>query len=137
MSPALALGEMLATALSCTSSVQSPTMDQRVQIVIALIEEDLRRELSLDDLAKSVNLSASRLRHLFTTETGTSPAQYLKSIRIRKAKEMLETTFLSVKQIMSLVGFVDRKHFACDFKKTYGTSPTEYRKLYFNAKPSR
>lgn len=112
-------------------------MDQRVQIVLALIEEDLRRELSLEDLAKSVNLSASRLRHLFSTETGTSPGQYLKSIRIRKAKEMLETTFLSVKQIMSLVGFVDRKHFACDFKKAYGASPTEYRKLHFNAKPSR
>jgi transcriptional regulator GlxA family with amidase domain len=109
-------------------------MDQRVQIVIALIEEDLRRELSLEDLAMSVNLSASRLRHLFSAEIGISPTQYLKSIRIQKAKELLETSFLSVKQIMALVGVGDRNHFTSDFKKAYGASPTEYRKLNFNAK---
>jgi transcriptional regulator GlxA family with amidase domain len=112
-------------------------MDQRVQIIIALMEENLQRELPLEELAKSVNLSVSRLRHLFRAETGTSPTQYLKSVRIRKAKEMLETTFMSVKQIMSLVGAGDRNHFARNFKKAYGSTPTEYRKLNFNAKLNR
>ncbi|MCA1568635.1 MAG: helix-turn-helix transcriptional regulator [Acidobacteria bacterium] len=106
-------------------------MDQRVQIVIALIERDLSRELSLEELAKSVNLSASRLRHLFSAEVGMSPTQYLKMIRLRKAKEMLETTFMSVKQIMCLVGVGDRNHFADNFKKAYGMSPTSYRRLNF------
>lgn len=112
-------------------------MDQRVQKVIALIEEDLRRELSLEALARSVNLSASRLRHLFTAETGMSPTQYLKALRIRKAQEMLVTTFMSVKQIMSQIGVRDRTHFAHDFKKAYGASPAEYRKLNANAEVSR
>lgn len=66
-----------------------------------------------------------------------SPTQYLKSIRIRKAKELLETTFMSVKQIMSVVGIGDRNHFAHDFKKAYGLSPTEYRKLNFSTKVGR
>lgn len=108
-----------------------------MQIIIALIEEDLRRELSLEELAGSVNLSASRLRHLFSAEMGITPMQYLKSIRLRKAKQMLETSFLSVKQIIGLVGIGDRNHFTSDFKKAYGVSPTEYRKLHFNAKQSR
>lgn len=112
-------------------------MDQRVQIVLDLMEENLQRELSLEELARIVNLSASRLRHLFRAETGMSPTQYLKSVRIQKAKEMLETTFMSVKQIMSLVGAGDRNHFAHNFKKAYGSSPTEYRKLNFNAKLNR
>lgn len=111
-------------------------MDQRVQIVIALIEKDLRRELSLEELAGAVNLSASRLRHLFNTEMGITPTQYLKSVRIRKAKEILETSFLSVKQIIDLVGIRDRSHFTSDFKKAYGVSPTECRRVYFKAKLS-
>lgn len=105
--------------------------------MIALMEENPHRRLCLEELAKSVNLSASRLRHLFSAEMGMSPNQYLQSIKIRKAKEMLETTFMSVKEIMNLVGVVDRHHFADNFKKAYGTSPTEYRKLNFHAKPSR
>lgn len=107
-----------------------------MQIVIALIEEDLSRELSLEELAGSVNLSVSRLRHLFSAKLGITPTQYLKSIRMRKAKELLETSFLSVKQIISLVGIGDRNHFTNDFKKAYGVSPTEYRRLYFKAELS-
>lgn len=66
---------------------------------------------------------------------GITPTQYLKSVRLRKAKELLETSFLSVKQIISLVGIGDRNHFTNDFKKAYGVSPTEYRRLRFEAKP--
>jgi AraC family transcriptional regulator of arabinose operon len=112
-------------------------MDQRVKKVIALIEEDLCRELSLEQLAKSVNLSASRLRHLFSAEVGMSPMQYLQAVRMRKAKEMLETTFMSVKQIMCLIGVGGRNHFSNNFKKAYGMSPTRYRKLHFKPKGER
>ena len=58
-------------------------------------------------------------------ETGTAPAQHLKSLRMRKAKELLEETFLNVKQIMFEVGISDRRHLA---RELYGRTPTEYRK---------
>jgi AraC family transcriptional regulator of arabinose operon len=85
-------------------------MDPRVQIVLALIAEDLRREPPLTTLAGFVHLSPSRLRHLFKAETGQTPAQHVKFLRLHKAQELLETTFLSVKEIMSSVGISNESH---------------------------
>lgn len=104
-------------------------MDQRVQIVTSLIEDDLCREVSLVELARHVNLSPSRLSHLFKLEIGVSPTQYIKQLRMQRAKELLETTFLSVKEIMGRVGSNHQSHFARDFKRIYGVSPTKYKSL--------
>ena len=103
-------------------------MDQRVQAVIRLMEENLRAELPLGRLAEAVNLSPSRLHQLFRNETGTSPARHLKSLRLARAQQLLETTFLSVKEIRSTVGMDDESHFTRDFRRAYGCTPTEYRK---------
>jgi AraC family transcriptional regulator of arabinose operon len=102
-------------------------MDQRVQSVIAIMRMHLHNDLSLEELSRSVNLSSSRLRHLFKAESGVSPVQYLKSCRMKRAKELIETTFLNVKQIMDRVGVRDKRHFTEDFKKAYGLTPARYR----------
>ena len=86
-------------------------MDQRVQIALALMKEDLRKELSPDELARSVNLSPSRFRHIFKAEVGASPRRHLHTLRLEHARELLETSLLSVKQIMAGIGINDRSHF--------------------------
>jgi AraC family transcriptional regulator of arabinose operon len=105
-------------------------MDQRVQIALALMTEELRRELSSDVLAQSVNLSPSRFRHIFKAEVGTSPARHLRALRMERAREMLETSLLGVKQIMTSLGIGDRSHFDREFKKAYGLTPVRYRAAY-------
>jgi AraC family transcriptional regulator, arabinose operon regulatory protein len=102
-------------------------MDLRVQRVITLMEHGLDRHLSAADLAKAVNLSPWRLCHIFKTETHVSPLQYLRSLRMERARILLETSFLSVKQIMTEVGLSDESHFVRDFKSAYGMSPTKFR----------
>ena len=102
-------------------------MDRRVQIVLHLLKGDLRQALTLDEMARSVNLSPWDLCHLFKAETEMSPLQYLRSLRMQKAKELLEITFLSVKEIMLKVGINDEGHFVRDFKTTYGATPLQYR----------
>lgn len=82
----------------------------------------------MEDVARSVNLSSSHLNRLFRIETGFSPLQYLKSVRMRKAKELIDTTFLNVKQVMNTVGVKDKCHFARDFKRAYGLTPSQYRR---------
>lgn len=104
-------------------------MDQRVQLVMARMKDDPQGTRS-SKLARSVNLSTSRFYYLFKAETGTSPAQYLRSIRMQQAKDLLEATFLSVKEIMNIVGIRDDSHFVRDFKKTYGATPTQHRRRY-------
>ena len=102
------------------AATDSSSMDDRVRRALRLITEDLRRPLVLAEVARSVNLSETRLRSLFRAETGTTPAQHLKSLRMRKAKELLEETFLNVKQVMFEVGISDRRHFAREFRELYG-----------------
>lgn len=102
-------------------------MDQRVESVIALMRRRLHRKLSLNELAKSVHLSSSRLRHLFKSETGVSPSHYFRRVKWERAKELLETTELSVPEIIIRVGMHDRSHFEREFKKKHELTPTRYR----------
>ncbi len=107
-------------------------MDYRIRNAIALLLPDLQRNVSLHEIAACVNLSTSRFRHLFKAETGMSIVKYLKAQRLRKAKEMLEETTLSIKEIMGRIGINDKSNFARDFKNAYGLSPAQYRKACQN-----
>jgi transcriptional regulator GlxA family with amidase domain len=101
-------------------------MDQRVEKAIRLMQENLNRKLLPIEIARAVNLSLAHLRYLFKAETGMSPAQYLRSLRMRQAGRLLETTFLSVKEVMHRTGVNDESHFTRDFKKVYGMTPAQY-----------
>ena len=103
-------------------------MDQRVERVITLMKRDLRSEFPLSKMARSVNLSPTRLCSLFKAETGSPPARYLRSMRMRDAENLLTTTFLSVKEVMARVGFTDESHFVRDFKRINGLTPSQYRR---------
>ena len=102
-------------------------MDSRVRQAINLLSEDLSRDFDSKALAASVNLSQSRLRHLFKDETGLTPAQYLKRLRLDHARELLDRSFLRLKEVMPLVGINDESHFVRDFKKAHGLPPRQYR----------
>jgi len=74
-----------------------------------------------------LNLSLSHLAHRFTEEVGISPFQYAKLISLCKARELIETTHLSIKQIASTAGYSSPSRFAIDFQKAMGASPTRHR----------
>lgn len=109
------------------------TMDRRIELAILKMETEPVSPWDTATLAALVNLSPSRFRHLFKQETGTSPAQYLKDYRLRKAELMLRTTFLSVKQILKQVGLRSNTHFVSDFRKLHGMTPTAYRRAVWRA----
>ena len=104
-------------------------MDQRVQRVQALIESSLDRELCVNEMARFVDLSVSHLQHLFKKEMGQSPAHYMQSLRLERARELLESTSLSIKEIMIRIGTKDRSNFERRFKQVYKLTPVQYRKL--------
>lgn len=106
-------------------------MDQRVSIVINHMKYDPDNSRNhLKQLAASVNLSPSRLAHLFKAETGIPFSRYLRDRRMHRAKQLLEGTFLSIKEIAYQVGVHDESHFVRDFKKLYGVRPTQWRKQF-------
>lgn len=102
-------------------------MDKRVEKIVEMMRADVRGELTLTEFAHSVNLSVWRLSHIFKSDVGMPPIKYLKLLRMERAKGLLESSFLSVKQIAFQVGLNDESHFVRDFKSTYGHSPTTYR----------
>jgi AraC-like DNA-binding protein len=112
-------------------------MDRRIELVITRIDTETSNSWDTATLASLVSLSPSRFRHLFKQETGTTPAQHLKDFRLRKAEVMLRTTFLSVKEVLTLVGLGSNSHFVHDFKKRYGMTPTAYRRAVWRATKRR
>ena len=96
------------------------------------MREDVRGELSLGEFAQSVNLSVWRLCHIFKSDVGMPPIRYLRLLRMERAKDLLESSFLSVKEIAYQVGLNDESHFVRDFKSTYGFSPAHYRSNFKN-----
>ena len=102
--------------------------DPRVLIVIDFIKANLHRKISLTDLAREVNLSAAHVSRLFSIETGIPPSEYLIRLRMEKARHLLLTSLLSVKEIMAMTGYGNRGHFLQHFKRYFGLTPSEYRR---------
>jgi two-component system response regulator YesN len=103
-------------------------MDNRVRTVMAFMSNNLHRRLTSSQLAQTVRLSSTRLRHLFKDETGKSLTRYRRELQLQRAKYLLETTFLSVKEIAGMVGITTVSHFVRDFEKAYGATPARYAK---------
>jgi AraC-like DNA-binding protein len=102
-------------------------LDKRVEKILQMMRDDVHGELSLAEFAQSVNLSIWRLSHIFKSDVGMPPIKYLRLLRMERAKGLLESSFLSVKEIAYQVGVNDESHFVRDFKTTYGYSPAIYR----------
>jgi transcriptional regulator GlxA family with amidase domain len=101
-------------------------MDQRVDAALAFMIANLHRKITALEIAQSVRLSTSHLRHIFKDETGTSLTRYLRELRLKRAKQLLETTFLTVKEVCSAVGIEGVSHFVRDFEKVYRMTPARY-----------
>ncbi len=86
--------------------------------------EDLR----LKEVAKALHVSPYYLSHLFKSSEGISVGKYIKDIRIARARELLQTSDLSIIDIASEVGYSDPAYFSKIFKRETGLSPSQYRR---------
>ena len=102
-------------------------MNPKVRSVINFFHANLHRQIRMAEIAALAGLSHSRVVNLFKAETGQSPVQYLKALRLEKARGFLETTGLQIKQVRLAVGYQDHRNFFRDFKKQFGLTPSEYR----------
>jgi AraC-like DNA-binding protein len=112
---------------------KSTTRNPRVKTVIQFMEANLQRKISLPELADAANLSRSYLCNLFKTETGLSPGEYFRRLRMEKASRLLATTLLSVKQVMGMTGYDNRSDFVLYFRRYFDCTPTEYRNRAYNS----
>jgi len=84
-------------------------------------------DLSLDEMAQSVELSTAHFARMFRKTTGEIPHQFVLRQKIERAKTMLRDRATRVLDVAVACGFKTQQHFAQVFREVCGTSPTEYR----------
>ena len=92
------------------------------------INENYASPIRITELAKMENVSMTTYNLHFKEQTGASPTKYILSLRMHSAKELLESSMLSIKEISSMCGYEDFNFFTKAFKKFVGVSPMKYRK---------
>ena len=93
------------------------------------IKDNFSYAISMEDIAKNVNLSKFHFSRLFKEVTGITPMEYLKNVRVQNAVEMMELPGLTITEISSRCGFSSPGYFNKVFKKSTGFTPYEYKKL--------
>lgn len=91
------------------------------------IQQNYKKDVSLDDLSRELNLSPYYFSKLFKDETGENFIEYVTAVRMNKAKEFLRDKELSMKEICAEIGYSDPNYFSRIFKKNVGITPTEFR----------
>lgn len=91
------------------------------------MREEVESDLSVQDVASRIGMSYSLFRKQFKEYTGLSPALYFQDIKLQRAKELLRTTTLSIKEIAYTLHFESADYFSTQFKKKAGCKPSEFR----------
>lgn len=96
--------------------------------IIQYIDQHYDKKVTLKMIADDFDMSESYLSRAFKNETGMNLISFINDKKMSKAKELLEDESYMIKNVSTMVGIDDQFYFNRVFKKTYGISPSEYRK---------
>ena len=108
-----------------------PSSNVKVYLNSALeyINDNYSYDINVQSLASHIGIDRTYLYRIFVDNIQVSPEQYLLKTRMTKASNLLKTTEYSVLQIALSTGYKELSHFSNIFKKFFGSSPSNYRKL--------
>ncbi len=126
--PALLQKEKRLKKREGSSRIIFPETEEKIEKIIACINENYSESLSREGLAASVNLHPDNLSKLFNACKKTRIGDYINSLRVRKAAERLRTTEESVIDIAFEVGFESLRTFNRAFTREMKTTPERFRR---------
>lgn len=104
-------------------------IDSRIQVVLDYLALHPEEHYTPSGMAKMAELSPSRFRQLFKSQTGKSPGEYLKELRMTAAARNLLVSNANISDIAYRVGYEDCNYFIREFKATFGMTPKQYRNI--------
>ncbi len=105
--------------------LQNSEKSHGIARVLQVLHDDFSTNLSVDQMAKMACMSISAFHAGFKGATGLSPLQYVKSIRLHKARSMMLSQNMSASQAAYRVGYASPSQFSREFKRFFGSSPTQ------------
>ena len=105
----------------------------KLVIAVELMEANIREPISQEDLASYVGLSRRQLQRLFQRYLDCAPSRYYLQLRLKRARELLLQTSMSLVEVASLSGFVSTSHFSKSYKEYFGHSPSNERQQHANS----
>ena len=104
-------------------------LSKKLVMAVELMEANIREPISQAELAAYVDLSRRQLQRLFHKYLECKPSRYYLRLRLRRARELLLQTSLSLVEISEQTGFVSSSHFSKSYKENFGHSPSSERSV--------
>ncbi len=120
---------LLCHLLATPSLSITPSQRDSINQAIAFIDDHYCSDINLADVAAHINMSVYHFSRLFKKKVGQSPYHYILILRINKAKTLLKSTTLSVKEIAVNVGFNSESNFNSAFSEKVGIPPQKFREF--------
>lgn len=139
-----ALLDLIGFTMECHADALAAMSDQRVHLqgrsdafrrVLAFIDSDLKRDISLNEAAEAAFLSPNYLSQLLKKQTGMAFVEWLTARRMERAQYLLAHTDDRISDIAANVGFADEAYFTRRFRQRCGQSPSQYRKSMRSDRP--
>jgi YesN/AraC family two-component response regulator len=117
---------------------EGPRPEHLAERARALIDTLVSAPIAAADIADRLAVKPRRLLEVFQARFGRTPMQYLREVRLRRAQNLLVGTHLAVAEIAAQVGFQRASYFDLTFKREFGVTPVEFRRMHVpNATPQR
>ncbi|MNZ71369.1 HTH-type transcriptional regulator YesS [compost metagenome] len=100
-----------------------------IQRSVRYIQQHVEEEISRESIADYVGLNPAYLSRLFKKETGQNLIDFLISVKMNRARELLDTTDMTVSSVAQQVGYSNFSHFTKMFRKQFDVNPQEYLKV--------
>ncbi|MBP3458617.1 MAG: helix-turn-helix domain-containing protein [Lachnospiraceae bacterium] len=104
-------------------------LEKEIELSAKFFDENYNTEINIAEYAASKNMSTCWFIRNFKQVMGTTPMQYILSLRITNAQSLLESTDYNITEISQIIGYDNPLYFSRIFKKQKGVSPSEYRRI--------
>ena len=101
-----------------------------VDLSVDYIKKHLHESICISDIATVVNLSESRVSHIFKEITGMTASEYVENARMNRAMRLLEESDTSITTVALSCGYCDNSYFSLRFRRKNGIPPSAYRKQH-------